>query len=56
MAILNNEAAIKYAKELTTTAMENNLISASNDPTETAKDVYEFYQTLYESFSGKTVD
>lgn len=54
MAIVNNETAIIFAKELTTTAMEQKMISISSNPTETAEFVFEFYKTLYEKFSGKT--
>lgn len=56
MAILNNEAAIKYAKDLTETSIEHNLITATNDPVQTANNVYAFYKTLCENLSGKTVD
>lgn len=56
MAILNNESAIEYAKELTTVSIEHNLIASSTDPVKTANAVYAFYKTLYENLSGKTVD
>ncbi len=56
MAILNPEAAIKHAKELTTTAIEHNLITATDNPVATANAVYEFYKTLFEKLSGKTVE
>lgn len=56
MAILNTEAAIKHAKELTTTSIEHNLITASDDPVKTANDVYTFYKTLFEKLSGKTTE
>lgn len=56
MAILNNEAAIKYAKDLTTTSIEHNLITATDDAVTTANNVYEFYKTLYEKLSGRTVE
>ena len=56
MAILNTETAIKHAKELTTTAMERDLITASDDPVKTAYDVYTFYNTLFEKLSGKTAE
>ena len=54
MAMLNDESALKIAKELTTNAIENNMIAATNDATKTAENVYEFYKTLYEKFTGKT--
>lgn len=56
MAILNTEAAVKYAKELTTTSIEHDLITASDDPVKTANDVYTFYKTLFEKLSGKTAE
>lgn len=56
MAILNSEAAIKYAKDLTTTAIEQHMIVASNNASETAENIYECYKTLYEKLSGKKVD
>lgn len=56
MAILNNEAALHHAKELTISAIENNLILATDDAKDTAENVYEFYKTLYEKFSGKLVE
>ncbi len=55
MAIFNNESAIRYTKELTTTAIEHNVIPTDKDSTKTAENVYEFYKTLYEKFSGDTV-
>lgn len=54
MAILNNEAAIKYAKELTETAMNNNMIESSSDADITAQFVFEFFETLYNSFTAKS--
>lgn len=54
MAILNNEASLRFAKELTTTAIEHNMIPATNNASETASNVYEFFKTLYEKFSDKT--
>ncbi len=56
MAMLNNEAALKYAKELTVTSIEHNLIAANENAAVTANNVYEFYKTLYEKLSGKTVE
>lgn len=53
MAMLNNEAALKVAKELTLSAMENKMITGSRDATETANNIYELYKTLYEKLSGK---
>ncbi len=52
MALLNNEAALHRAKELTTTAMEHNMIPTGNTPSKTAENVYEFFKTLYENLSG----
>lgn len=56
MAVLNSDTAIKYAKDLTETSIEHELIVATNDPVQTAKNVYAFYKTLYENLSGKTVE
>lgn len=56
MAILNNEATIIYAKDLTAIAIEHHMITASDNATETAENIYECYKTLYEKFSGKKVD
>lgn len=56
MAMLSNDAALKYAKELTTTSIEHNLITATNDAATTANNVYEFYKTLYEKLSGRTAE
>ena len=56
MAMLNSENALKYAKELTETSIEHNLITTTDDPTKTANDVFTFYKTLYEKLSGKTVE
>lgn len=56
MAILNPEAAIESAKQLTTTSIEHDLITASEDPVKTANDVYTFYKTLFEKLSGKTAE
>ncbi len=56
MAILNNEAAIKFAKELTENSIEHGLIAAGNDPTKTANDIFTLYKTLYEKLSGKTAE
>ncbi len=53
MAMLNNEAALKFAKEFTITAMEHNLIKVGNSASETANNVYEFYKTMYEKLSAK---
>lgn len=56
MAMLNNESALKFAKELTTTAIENKMIAADRDAKSTAENVFEFYKTLYEKLSGKTAE
>lgn len=56
MAMLNNEAALKFAKELTTTAIENKMIASSTDAKESAENVFEFYKTLYEKFSEKNTE
>lgn len=55
MAILSPEAAIKYAKELTITALEHDMISASDNACETAENIYKCYKTLYEKLSGKNI-
>lgn len=51
MAILNNEAAAEYAKELTITAMEHNMIAASTDPAKTGENIFKCFKTLYEKFA-----
>lgn len=56
MAMLSNKAALKFAKELTTTSIENNMIEADRDAKVSAENVFEFYKTLYEKFSGKTTE
>lgn len=56
MAIVNHEAAIKLAKDLTTTAIEHNLIVATNNASQTADNVYEFYKTLYTHLSGRKIE
>lgn len=56
MAILNSEAAIRHAKELTITSIEHDLITASEDPVKTANDVYTFYKTLFDKLSGETAE
>ena len=52
MAMLNNEAVLKSAKELTLSAMENKMIAGSNDAEEAANNIYQLYKTLYEKLSG----
>lgn len=52
MAMLNNEAALKIAKELTLSAMENKMIAGSNNAEEAANNIYQLYKTLYEKLSG----
>lgn len=49
---LNSNTAILYAKELTTTAIENGLICIAENPTKTAADVYDFYVTLVNKLAG----
>lgn len=44
--------AIEYAKSLTITAMENSMIAASKDPKETAKNVTDFFSTVYTELVG----
>lgn len=44
--MLNSEASLKYAKEVTITAIENSIIQVGSSPAETAKNVAEFYRTL----------
>lgn len=44
--------AIEYAKLFTTTAMEHSMIAASKNPAETAKNVTEFFNTVYSELSG----
>ena len=56
MPKLNKEAALKIAKELTTVALENKMIIADNDASATAENVYNFFETLFEKFSGDTAD
>ncbi len=56
MAFVNNEAALKFSKEFTTIALENNMIPLGNTASETAENVFEFYKTLYEKFSEKSVN
>lgn len=53
MAMLNNEAALKIAKEFTITAMEHDLIAGNADASTAADNVFVFYKTLYEKLSGK---
>lgn len=54
MALLNNEAALKIAKELTITAMEHSMIKANVDPSITAENVFNFYKSLVEKFRETT--
>lgn len=42
MAILNNEAAILYAKELTAIAIEHHMITASNNATQIGQGTYSY--------------
>jgi hypothetical protein len=51
MALLNNEAALKIAKDLTVIAMENSLIKSGDSPDKAAQNVYDFYYKLYSEFT-----
>lgn len=52
MIQLSDEFAINFVKELTITAMSNKLISKEGTPSDTASAVYDFYKTLYDSFTS----
>ena len=52
MSMLNDEAALKFAKEFTITAMEHSIIAGNVDPSKAADNVYIFYKTLFEKLSG----
>lgn len=51
MAILSNETAVEYAKELTIIAMEQKMIVPSSDVTLTAEEIFKCFKTLYENFT-----
>ncbi|WP_312047495.1 hypothetical protein [Anaerotignum sp.] len=51
MALLNNEAALKFAKELTIVAMENSLIKKDDSPEQSAKNVFDFFNKLHAEFT-----
>lgn len=48
---LNPTYAVDYAKALTTTAMEHSMIAASRDPKETAQNVVDFFNTIYDALT-----
>lgn len=48
---LNPTYAVDYAKTLTTTAMEHSMIAASTDPKETAQNVVDFFNTIYDALT-----
>lgn len=47
----NANHVLHLAESFTTTAIQNNMISASTDPKETAKNVSEFYRTILETIN-----
>lgn len=51
MGELNSISVVNFAKEFTLTAMQNNMITASSDPKDTAKNVVDFYQTIVNSIN-----
>lgn len=44
--------AYDCAKQFTLTALEHSMIASSPDPKKSAKNVADFFQTLYESLVG----
>ena len=44
--------AYDCAKQFTITALEHSMITACSDPKETAKNVADFFQTVFESLTG----
>lgn len=46
---LNNEYKIELAKQFTTLAIQNNLITTYSESEDTAKEVTKFYRTIYET-------
>lgn len=53
---LNDNAAIATAKELTITAMENNMIKVGNTSELTAKNVTDFFFATKNALTGKNTD
>lgn len=49
MARLNENAALKFAQDLTKTALEHSMIKASHSSEATAEEVASFYKTLVKS-------
>lgn len=47
----NASFVVNLAKEITIVAMQNNMISATTDPSETAKNVSQFYKTILETIN-----
>ena len=53
MQNIDKTFALKCAKELTVVSMEHSMISSSEHPEETAKDVAKFMETLYQELTRK---
>lgn len=50
MALVNQETALKMAKDLTIVAIEHSMIKADTDPVVTAENIATFYKTLVNKF------
>jgi len=54
MVVLNESYACEVAKELTITALENNMITPSDSAKTTAEEIALFYRTLVDCLSTET--
>lgn len=54
MISLDDEYKIAVAKELTSLAIENNMISKYSDSDHTAKEVTKFFRTIFETLDSTT--
>ena len=52
MIPLNDEAKIKFAKEFTELAIQNNLIPKYNDEVKTAEAISKFYKTIVDNLDS----
>lgn len=50
--VLKPTYAYECAKQFTITALEHSMITVSSDPKESAKNVADFFQTVYASLTG----
>ena len=53
MALMNSEAALKVAKEFTTTALEHSFIKSDPDPKQAAANLATFYRSLVEELRNE---